>query len=69
LNDERITSIPSSTINKSFPKLNPELAYIFFCDHGITSKELVKELRAKGLTNTYSLKDGISGVKKILVEN
>jgi sulfur-carrier protein adenylyltransferase/sulfurtransferase len=69
LKDKRVTSIPNSSLKISVPDLDPELTYIFFCDHGITSKKIVKELRAKGLLNTFSLKDGINGVKKILVEN
>lgn len=61
-----IIRFPFSRLKKELPKLNTAMKYLFFCDYGIKSKVFVKTLRNAGLVNTFSLKDGIGGVRELL---
>ena len=66
LKEFNIHNIPFTTINKTLPKIELDKLYLFFCNYGIKSKDVVKRLRLAGFKNTFSLKDGISGIKKML---
>ena len=61
-----IQNIPYSSFDHFIPELKTNVMYLFFCDHGVTSKKLVKELRDKGILNTFSLKEGVKGIKRFL---
>ncbi len=64
--DFKIMHIPFSSIQKSIPKIAQDKSYLFFCNRGIKSKRFVKIMRKAGLKNTFSLKDGMAGIKKLL---
>lgn len=64
--DLNIKNIPFSSMEVSLPKIELNKSYLFFCNRGITSKKVVKTLRKAGFNNTFSLKDGIIGLKKLI---
>ena len=56
-------NIPLSEKTKIF-SLDKHKSYIFFCQKGMRSTFLVRELRERGFARAYSLKGGVEGVSR-----
>lgn len=65
----KIEHIPYSTLQNSLPDINDGDRYLFYCRSGSRTKELVSRLRKNNYKNTFSLKEGIVGIIRILDKN
>ena len=65
----KIEHVPYSTLQDSLPDIDNGDRYLFYCRSGRRTKELVSRLRDNNYKNTFSLKEGIVGMSKILDEN
>ncbi len=55
--------LPLSQFPSNGFRFDPSRQYVLFCAKGMRSFNLTKKLREEGVTNTFSLKDGISAIK------
>jgi sulfur-carrier protein adenylyltransferase/sulfurtransferase len=59
-----VRSVPMSTIDVANPGLDSAKQYLFICQRGRRSENLVEQLRARGFSNTYSLVGGVEAVRR-----
>jgi molybdopterin synthase catalytic subunit/rhodanese-related sulfurtransferase len=59
-----ITRLPLSKINPRDPGLDPQRKYLFVCQRGRRSANLVAILREHGYNNVYSVKGGVDAVRR-----
>ena len=65
-NKIEIEHMPYSTLQNCLPDINKDEAYLFYCRSGRRTKELVSRLRNNNFNNTFSLIEGIVGIKILL---
>lgn len=61
---KEVVRIPLSTLDVDNPRLNRDKQYLFICQRGMRSDNLVAALRARGFNNAYSLAGGVEAVRR-----
>jgi len=62
------TCIPLSEFENNLEKINSEKDKIIFCQSGIRSKKAVSILQKHNINNSFSLKEGASGILQYLLK-
>lgn len=65
-NNIEIEHIPYSTLQNKLPEIDSGQTYLFYCRSGTRTKELVGRLRENNFNKTFSLKEGIVGMRLLL---
>lgn len=59
-----VVQMPLSTVDVESTQLSVQKQYLFICQRGVRSDNLVVALRSRGFDNVYSLAGGVEAVRR-----